>query len=131
MLQDKFMKYVILIIVGIAGVVLGTYFGRRRPPATLSRSEGGQGKVEKESEAREDVKKKKENLEKARRIFAGQRRVANDDVEKLLGVSDATSTRYLDELEKEGLIRQVGKAGKHIYYEKTQRLTPFIRLSRW
>ena len=41
------MDYVILIIAGIAGVVLGTYFGKRRPPATLSRSEGGQGKAEK------------------------------------------------------------------------------------
>ncbi len=98
------MNYIILIIVGIAGVVLGTYFGRRR-------------KVEKESREREDVEKKKENLEKVRQIFAGQDRVANDDIEKLLGVSDATATRYLDELEKEGLIRQVGKTGKHVYYE--------------
>ncbi len=99
------MNYIILIIVGIAGVVLGNYFGRRR-------------KVEKESREREDVEKKKENLEKVREFFAGQGRVANNDIEKLLGVSDATATRYLDELEKEGLIRQVGKTGKHVYYEK-------------
>ncbi len=113
------MNYIILIIVGIAGVIFGTYFGRRHPPATLSRSEGGQGKAEKESKAREDVEKKRENLEKVRQIFSGQGRVANDDVEKLLGVSDATATRYLDDLEKEGLIRQIGRTGKHVYYEKT------------
>jgi len=118
------MKYIILIIVGIAGVVFGTYFGRRRPPATLSRSEGGHGKAERlldnaQNKEREDVEKKRENLEKARRIFSEHGRVANDDVEKLLGVSDATATRYLDELEKEGFVRQVGKTGKHVYYEKS------------
>ena len=46
------------------------------------------------------------------------RSIVNNDVEKILGVSDATATRYLDELEKEGKIRQVGKTGKHVYYEK-------------
>jgi len=34
-------------------------------------------------------------------------------------VSDATATRYLEELEKEGFIRQVGRTGRHVYYEKT------------
>ncbi len=121
MLQDEFMKYVILIIVGIAGIIFGTYFGRRRTSNTSLiranrriRSEG-----EKENEVREDVEKKRENLEKVRQIFAEQGRVANDDVEKFLGISDATATRYLDELEKEGFVRQVGKTGKHVYYEKT------------
>ncbi len=45
-------------------------------------------------------------------------RVKNDDVQRLTGVSDATATRYLDELEKEGLIRQVGVVGGYVYYEK-------------
>lgn len=103
------MNYIILIIAGIAGIVLGTYLARRR---AVKRD-----KIF--SEVKEDVKKKRENLEKVRQLFAGQGRVANDDVEKLLGVSDATSTRYLDELEKEGFIRQVGKTGKYVYYEKT------------
>jgi Fic family protein len=39
-------------------------------------------------------------------------------VEKLLHVSDATATRYLETLEKEGKIKQVGKTGKHTHYEK-------------
>ncbi len=96
---------------GIAGIILGTYFGRRRKaekPLNIVRDK-----------EKEDVEKKKENLEKVREFFAGQGRVANNDIEKLLGVSDATATRYLDELEKEGLIRQVGKTGKHVYYEKS------------
>ncbi len=101
------MNYIILIIVGVAGIITGTYFGRRR--RSFDKAQG---------EERENMEEKRENLEKVRRIFDGQGRVANDDVEKLLGVSDATATRYLDDLEKEGLIRQVGETGKHVYYEK-------------
>jgi predicted HTH transcriptional regulator len=49
---------------------------------------------------------------------SSNRKVTNNDIEELLGVSDATATRYLDELEKEGLIKQVGKTGNAVYYEK-------------
>ncbi len=45
-------------------------------------------------------------------------KISNDDVERLLSVSDATATRYLDEFEKEGLIKQQGKTGKYTYYSK-------------
>ncbi len=39
-----------------------------------------------------------------------------DNVEKMFGVSDATATRYLDELEKEQKIRQIGKTGQNVFY---------------
>lgn len=42
-------------------------------------------------------------------------RLTNADVQRILGVSDATATRYLDQLEKEGVIKQVGM-GRHTYY---------------
>lgn len=44
--------------------------------------------------------------------------VTNDEVEKLLHVSDATATRYLDILEKEGKIKQIGKTGRNVRYSK-------------
>lgn len=50
--------------------------------------------------------------------FATKERLTNNEVEKLLHVSDATATRYLDDLEKEGKVRQVGETGAHVYYEK-------------
>src|SRR3989338_3110649 len=45
-------------------------------------------------------------------------KITNDEVEKLLHVSDATATRYLSALEKEGKIQQVGKTGKAVEYTK-------------
>jgi|SRR3989344_1179276 len=74
------------------------------------------------------VKEQEENQKKVRKYFEtqssfakateGHGRVTNDDIQKLLGVSDATATRYLETLEKEGLIRQVGGEGRGVYYEK-------------
>ena len=43
-------------------------------------------------------------------------RIANNDVQILLGVSDATATNYLDELEKEGKIKQHGEIGRGVFY---------------
>ena len=42
--------------------------------------------------------------------------VTNDEVEKFLHVSDATATRYLSILEKEGKIKQNGKTGIGVSY---------------
>lgn len=42
--------------------------------------------------------------------------VTNDDVEKSLGVSDATATNYLSELEREGKIEQIGERGRFVTY---------------
>ena len=45
-------------------------------------------------------------------------KITNDEVEKLLHVSDATATRYLSALEKENKIKQVGKTGHGVVYSK-------------
>lgn len=44
--------------------------------------------------------------------------ITNNLIEQYLGISDATATRYLEELEKEGLVRQVGNTGSGVYYER-------------
>ena len=44
--------------------------------------------------------------------------ITNDEVEKLLHVSDATATRYLEQLEKEGKIKQEGRTGQSVSYTK-------------
>ena len=38
-------------------------------------------------------------------LFLKQSKITNDEVEKFLHVSDATATRYLSQLEKEGNIK--------------------------
>lgn len=60
----------------------------------------------------------RERNEKIMELLNGKGTITNDDIQKLLSVSDATATRYLDILEKSGKVKQVGKTGKHVYYEK-------------
>lgn len=59
------------------------------------------------------------NIAKLKEFIAtSSGKITNDQVEKMLGVSNATTQRYLEQLEKEGLIKQVGKEGQSVYYEK-------------
>jgi predicted HTH transcriptional regulator len=62
--------------------------------------------------------KKRKKLEKIMAMFLKKSKITNDEVEKLLHVSDATATRYLSQLEKEGKIKQTGKTGHAVFYVK-------------
>lgn len=62
--------------------------------------------------------KKQKKLDLVMNLFLKKSKITNDEVEKFLHVSDATATRYLSELEKEGKIKQVGKTGHAVSYTK-------------
>ena len=61
---------------------------------------------------------KQKKLVKMKNLFEKKTHITNDQVEKLLHVSDATATRYLSQLEKQGKIKQSGKTGKGVTYTK-------------
>ncbi len=61
---------------------------------------------------------KQKRLDKIMSRLSEKGKITNDEVEKLLRVSDATATRYLDALEKEGRVRQEGKTGRSVVYVK-------------
>ena len=62
--------------------------------------------------------RKQKKLTKIMTLFLKKTHITNDEVEKLLHVSDATATRYLSQLEKQGKIKQSGKTGKGVTYIK-------------
>jgi predicted HTH transcriptional regulator len=95
------MNIFILITVLVIGIAVGFYFSSRKKNAGLI------GK---------QVKVKQENKEKILSFLNRNEKVANNDIEKLLGVSDATATRYLEELEQEGKIQQIGTTGHAVFY---------------
>ncbi len=100
------MNYIILILVAIAGIIIGSYFSF----FAKATKDKGVGLILEQS------KKKHENKEKILEYLESNEKITNDDVEKLLGVSDATATRYLNELEKEQKIKQIGTVGHAVYY---------------
>ncbi len=94
------MNLLALILVVITGIIIGSYFGARKKEGLIL----GQ------------AKKKAENKEKILEFLKTNEKITNNDIEKLLGVSDATATRYLNELEKEEKIKQIGTVGHAVYY---------------
>lgn len=95
------MNYVLLIIVGLAGIALGMYIARRK---------GNAGFIAKQME------QKAENKRKILAFVQEHGKIQNNDVEKLAGVSNATAERYLDELEREGKLTQHGTIGQNVFY---------------
>jgi len=94
------MNYLTLIIVAVAGVALGAYFSQRGECDTVP----------------EQSKNKRKRKEKILEFLQENGEVRNDDVEKMLGVSDSTAEKYLNELEKDGKILQNGKTGRSVFY---------------
>lgn len=83
-------------------------------PAPAGRS--GRDLLTKARATIQDRKRKK--LEKILEFLNKKNKITNDEVEKLLHVSDATATRYLTTLKKQGAIKQVGKTGKAVVYTR-------------
>lgn len=69
--------------------------------------------------AREKIQfRKKAKLEKIMALAVKKRSITNDDIEKLLRVSDATATRYCAELVRQGRLKRAGSTSD-IQYEPT------------
>lgn len=62
--------------------------------------------------------RKRKKRDKIMEVFTKKNKITNDEVEKLLHVSDATATRYLSALVKEGKIQKVGRTGTAVVYTK-------------
>ena len=107
-----FIALLILNILAVLDILYIFVFSKR--PAKGSVEENG-----KLSEPGPDLApptKKEEAKSKLLESIMSRGRIANNDVQILLGVSDATATNYLEELEKEGKIKQHGEIGRGVFY---------------
>ena len=127
------MKTFTFILVLIVGVVIGVVWSMRknkREEMKLGKSASSVDKdtqiekfgttdlIDKEKTEKENNKNKIiEFLKSGLTDSANPLQITNNDVEKLIGVSDATAERYLNELEQEGKIKQIGLTGQSVHYE--------------
>jgi predicted HTH transcriptional regulator len=100
-------QFIIFLVIGTFGIVLGYYLATNRKVKKLR---GIAVKQEQE---------KAENLTKIRAYLKNHDTVTNDDIENFLNISDATATNYLQYLENVGELRQVGTTGRSVHYERT------------
>jgi len=103
-------QFIIFLIIGAVGIVVGYFLAlpKLRAKAGLALGRGAVGR----RQAKRDA-----NIDKLKDYLRGKEKVTNDEVEKFLGVSDSTATRYMDELESEGFVEQIGSKGRHVYYK--------------
>ncbi len=92
----------------VVGVVVG-FIARKKP------FDSAQGKPKL---IVDQAREKAANMEKIREMLERMNKISNDDIQKQLGVSDTTATTYMDELERSGEAKQVGREGKYVYYER-------------
>lgn len=105
---------ILLIAIGlVVGGLIGYLIGKKTIPVT-------QTQKSESTFVNESERIKSENLAKIRENLATltDGKIDNEAVRRLLGVSDTTACRYLDDLEKEGLIKQVGTDGPKVFYTK-------------
>ena len=94
-----------LFIIGIAfGILIERNWAKRRGGLSVANAEV--------------ARRKEEAKERIMELFGEKEEIAYDDVEGLLGVSDATATNYLSELEEEGKIVQIGTVGRPVRYRR-------------
>lgn len=99
------MQYVIItIIVGVIGFVIGKTIRQQTNFDAINQQR---------------IATKKRGKRKILAFFKKRRTITNNQVQKLLGIADATATNYLQELEQEGAIIQKGKTGHSVWYRKT------------
>lgn len=98
----------LLILIAVAAV--GFWFGTKVSDNNKKPAHRGLVKSQ--------VKISRERLGQLIKLLETKKKLSNNQVEKFLGVSDATAERYLNELETRGLIRQIGRTGRSTFYTK-------------
>ena len=100
------------LIILLLGIAIGYYFAKDKfgpkDESTVDQNEINRQRAEEHQK----------NLDWIMGHFNNEDEITNDKVERLLGVSDTTVGRYLDELEKSGKLKQVGNTGKYVTYKK-------------
>jgi len=64
----------------------------------------------------EQMRERQENLDKILHHLSYHDDITNDEAADLLGVSHATAERYLDDLEHQGRLVQIGRTGRSVKY---------------
>ncbi len=112
------MQFFIYIIVLTIGIIIGKSlrnYGRRTSVIKEHMSE--LSKEAKIAINKRTDKRKSRIME----LFRTQEKITNDDVEDMFCISDSTARNYLNELEHEGKLKQIGNTGRGVYY------TPIIQ----
>jgi len=104
-------KIVLIVIVIAVVVILLTRKGREKVVRPVQDKVAGICAA-----ALDQTIRKNANKEKALAFIQEKKEAGNEEIRQYLNVSRRSAVRYLDELEKEGKIEQVGDIGRGVVY---------------
>ena len=108
MTQTIFVFGVIVIGIVVVGLVVR--------PVRQKAGQAGRGVVRICQVALEQRMRKQTNKQKALAWLENGRELGNEEIRESLDVSGQSVARYMDELEKEGTVEQVGDSGRGVTY---------------
>lgn len=106
------MTQIILIIIGIAIIVI-LLTKKTREKVLRPAQDKIVGIC---SSALDQTVRKNANKEKVLALLVEKGQLSNADIREALGVSERTAVRYMDALEREGKVEQVGNTGRGVLY---------------
>lgn len=105
-------EYIIFILLGVVmGILLCLFLWEQKSLFTASLKFVTQAKLTNQS------KEKQRNLEMILGLFEKHETLTNAIIRQELGFDDRVVVNYMDELEKLGKVRQIGKTGVDTHYE--------------
>jgi len=104
----------------IIGIVLLVAVRPVRVKVGQGVSKAGRGVVGICQVALEQTMRKQTNKQKALALLENGRELGNEEIREELGVSRQSVGRYMNELEKEGKVEQVGDSGRGVTYRLKQ-----------
>jgi len=110
------MGQILLFIIALVVVVVGFVLFVSRKEAKRHGTSAKEEFVGICASAIETASQKEARKQKLLAFLKEKKELSNSEIRKALGVSSRTAVRYLDELEREGKIEQVGKIGHAVTY---------------
>lgn len=108
------MTQIILIIFGV--VIIGLLVFRRTRERVVGICAAAVGLDARKRENKEKILALLRNGSASAQGFGETKELSNSDIREALGVSASSVARYMDELEKEGQVEQVGDTGRNVIY---------------
>ncbi|OGZ29436.1 MAG: hypothetical protein A2931_01480 [Candidatus Niyogibacteria bacterium RIFCSPLOWO2_01_FULL_45_48] len=109
------MTYLLLIVIGIAAMFSFIFWIARKEAAKHGTGTGEEF-VGICKSAVETASQKEARKESALALLRERGELGNSEIRAMLGVASRTAVRYLDELEAEGKVEQIGKIGHSVTY---------------
>jgi len=110
------MGQILLFIIALVVIVVGFVLFVSRKEAKKHSTTAKEEFVGICKSAIETASQKESRKQKVLAMFADKKEHSNAEIREALEVSSRTAVRYLDELEREGKVEQVGKIGHAVTY---------------